>query len=375
MRICEVVPSLELRYGGPSRSVLALSSALAVLGHDVDLLATAPSAAAERQSGQLRVHTFQRSKPATVCPSPELARFLHQLPCNIVHHHALWLRTLHYAKQKALTAKVPLVISPRGMLSSWAVRHHRWRKKFARAFIHPSAFESAAGWHATSEDEAADIRRLGLKQPICVAPNGVDTPTPESIAEANEYWQEVAQAFPDRPIALFYSRLHPKKRVIELIDLWIASAPRNWLLLIVGIPQTYTVDELRSYVFRSAAQDRIKVFDGSEAPPPYALASLFLLPSHSENFGLVVAEAMAHGVPVLVTDSTPWATLNATDAGRCVSWESFGPTLRDLLAEGTDALQARGAIARTWVTEHYSWRRSATVLAEFYRTLIPANDR
>lgn len=374
MRLCQIVPSLELRYGGPSRSVLALASELAALGHDVDLLATAPKASAERQSGRLRVHTFQRSAPATVCPSWGLARFLHQHPCDIVHHHALWLRTLHYAQQKATPAGVPLVISPRGMLSAWAVRHHRWRKKFARAFIHPSAFESAAGWHATSEDEAADIRRLGFEQPICVAPNGVEPPSLESIAAATDYWQEVARSFSGRPVALFYSRLHPKKRVIELIDLWLAEAPRDWLLLIVGIPQTYTVDELRSYVFRSAARDRIKIFDGGEAPPPYTLASLFLLPSHSENFGLVVAEAMAHGVPVLVTDTTPWAAINGTEAGRCVSWEDFGATLRSLLAEGSDGLRDRGAIARTWVTEHYSWRRSATALAEFYRSLISTGE-
>jgi glycosyltransferase involved in cell wall biosynthesis len=78
---------------------------------------------------------------------------------------------------------------------------------------------------------------------------------------------------------------------------------------------------------------------------------------------------MAHGVPVVVTDGTPWAALNSLELGWCVPWANYPTALRAALAEPTDRLRERGARARTWVLAHYAWDRSAAILAEFYRSL------
>jgi hypothetical protein len=134
MKLAHVVPSLEARYGGPSRSVLALSAALARLGHTTEILTTDPIRSASHHEGPLHVRTFRRGWPGRLCPSRDLRDALATVSPEIVHHHALWLRTLHYAHQTAQRASVPLVISPRGMMSGWAWRHHDWRKKFARSF-------------------------------------------------------------------------------------------------------------------------------------------------------------------------------------------------------------------------------------------------
>jgi glycosyltransferase involved in cell wall biosynthesis len=104
-------------------------------------------------------------------------------------------------------------------------------------------------------------------------------------------------------------------------------------------------------------------------PEPYGIASLFLLPSHSENFGLSIAEALAHGVPALVTDTTPWAGLNTTGAGWCVPWSDYPATLVAATAEGPEKLRARGAAARAWVAAEYSWEKPARALGAFYETL------
>jgi len=261
------------------------------------------------------------------------------------------------------------VLSPRGMMSPWAWRRHGWRKKIARALVHPGACEAAAGWHATSVEEAEDIRRLGFKQPVCVAPNGVDEPDLSDLARASAYWNTACPAVARQPVALFYSRFHQKKRVLELIDLWLEHGPRDWLLLLVGIPQDYNAEMLERYVMRASGAGRVLAFDGTNRPPPYAVASLFLLPSHSENFGLVIAEAMAHGVPALVTDSTPWSALNTGDRGWCVPWGKYPAALRAATAEGPRRLQERGRRAREWVVREFSWDKSARDLAEFYRQL------
>lgn len=369
MRITQVVPSIEARYGGPSRSVVALGGALARSGPQVQLLATDPGAAEERTAGPLRIRIFHRDWPPRVCPSSGLREALLTESAEIVHHHSLWLRTLHYAHHAAVKHQAKFVISPRGMMSRWAWQHRDWRKKFARAFVHPGAFEAAHGWHATSAEEADEIRALGFTQPVCVAPNAVDVPDAAESAAAAAYWTERCPTVKQRPVALFYSRFHQKKRLIELIDLWLEHGPRDWLLLLVGIPQDYTPAMLDAYVMRQSGAGRVQAFNGDGQPPPYSVASLFLLPSHNENFGLVVAEAMAHGVPVLVTDTTPWRGVNTESRGWCVPWTDYAAALHAATAEGPAALRDRGARARDWVLREYAWDKSAAELAAFYALL------
>jgi glycosyltransferase involved in cell wall biosynthesis len=369
MKLTQIVPSLEPQYGGPSRSVLALSAALARDGHDVDLLATVPGAGESHSVGSLRVRNFHRNWPHRLCPSSELRAALQTGGPAVIHHHALWLRTLHYAHRAALGQGAKLVLSPRGMMSRWAWRHRDWKKKLARALVHPGALEAVHGWHATSVEEEAEIRALGFQQPVCVAPNGVDAPAPAEVEFAAHYWRQACPAVTRRPVALFYSRFHEKKRIIELIDAWLEHAPRDWLLLLVGIPQTYTAAMLDAYVMRQSGAGRVQAFEGTRCPPPYAVSSLFLLPSHNENFGLVVAEAMAHGVPALVTDSTPWRSINAADHGWCVPWSDYPAALRVATALGTSALRERGYRAQEWVLREYSWATSARLLAAFYERL------
>jgi len=369
MRISQIIPSLEEKHGGPSKSVRALSAAQARAGHAVQLLTTQPHHASSLEDHALRITFFRREWPAALGPSGALQRALNDTPTDVIHHHSLWLRTLHYAHTSARQQRVPLIISPRGMMSAWAWQHHAWRKKIARQWVHPGALAAADGWHATSHEEAREIRGLGFNQPICVAPNGVDAPSEASQVAARLYWHHACPEVIHRPVALFYSRFHQKKRVRELIDLWLTCAPADWLLLLVGIPEEYSVAELEAQVASRSAQSRIRVFSGAGRPAPYAVASLFVLPSHNENFGLVIAEAMAHGVPVVVTDTTPWRALATTGHGWCVSWVRYADALRVATAETLTARRTRGENARQWVLREFSWDHSAALLTAFYQTV------
>ena len=375
MKVRHIVPSLEAQHGGPSKSVRALAAAAAAAGDSVELLSTdgqAPAGGWDRHESGLPIRVFRRDWPAAICRSAGLQRALQNGVADVIHHHGLWLRTLHYARRAARRSGAKLVISPRGMMSAWAWNHHRLRKQLARHCLHPGAFEAAAGWHATSQEEAAEIRALGFTQPVCVAPNGVGAAAPEELAAAKQHWQEACPDARRRPVALFYSRFHRKKRVIELIDLWLERGPKDWLLLLVGIPEDYDAAGLSDYVHRQSGQDRVAVFSGQDRPPPYAVASVFLLPSHNENFGLVIAEAMAHGVPVVVTDGTPWRELNDLGLGWCVPWADYPAALAAATAETAAALAARGAAASAWVLREYSWHGAAKRLSAFYEQLHTA---
>jgi glycosyltransferase involved in cell wall biosynthesis len=371
MQVTYIVPSLEERHGGPSRSVRALANAGVALGQQVELLTTLepgqPLIPGGADEATLRV--FRRETPLMLCRSRGLAAHLVTAPADIIHHHSLWLLTLRYAREAAGRQNVPLVISPRGMLSGWAYRHRRGRKWFARHFVHPGAFEAAAGWHATSQEECDDIRARGFRQPVCVSPNGVSMPNTATLAAARAAWHQLCPATRARPVALFYSRFHRKKRLRELVDLWLAAPRGDWFLLIAGVPEDYDAGELSAVVAAAGAADRIAVFDGANRPPPYAIASLFVLPSHSENFGLVIAEALAAGVPALVTDTTPWSGLRANGCGWCVPWAEYDGALSTALATPAGELSAMGGRGREWAAREFSWARAAGLLDAFYRQL------
>ncbi len=371
MRVSLIVPSLETRHGGPSQSVRALANHLALNGDEVELLATQEpgDTAAPTAADRAAIRLFPRIAPCSISRSPQLRDHLFRSAFDCVHHHSLWLRPLAYAATAARRQNRPLVISPRGMMTEWAWNHRRWRKRMAEWLVHPGAFAQAAGWHATSPEEADDIRRLGFKQPVCVAPNGVNLPAAADLAAARAVWQALCPATGTRPVALFYSRLHRKKRVRELIDLWLSAPRGDWLLLVVGIAEDYTAAGLAAEIAARGATDRVAVFDGADRPAPYAVASLFVLPSHSENFGLVIAEALAAGVPALVTDTTPWSGLAKADAGRCVPWESYGVAVATALATDRATLAMMGQRGREWMAHDYSWASTAHLLHNFYRQL------
>ncbi len=371
MRLCHIVPSLEERHGGPSKSVRALANSLATLGESVELLATAEAGSPVVLDGRdtAAIRLFPRVTPRWLSRSPALRTHLQQAEFDCVHHHSLWLLTLRYARQAAQRRQVPLVISPRGMMSGWAHAHRRWRKFLAERLVHPGAFADAAGWHATSPQEADDIRALGFKQPVCVSPNGVALPADVELAAARSAWLDLCPAARTRPVALFYSRFHRKKRLRELIDLWLSAPRGDWLLLIVGTAEDYSAAGLADAIAAAGGAGRIAVFDGTGRPHPYAVASLFLLPSHSENFGLVIAEALAAGLPALVTDTTPWNGLALNGCGWCVPWESFGTALETALAGRPAELEAMGRRGRAWTARDFSWERTARLLGEFYHHL------
>jgi glycosyltransferase involved in cell wall biosynthesis len=360
--------------------VPAIAAAQAALGARVGLATLTP-----QDESLIRNSTFEISHfPATpgplgsiFCFSPCLAGFVSSVPARVVHAHGLWLRPLHYAASAARRRGSHLVVAPRGMLEPWALAHKAWKKRLAAALLHPRALAGLAGWHATAAEEADHLRALpswlGVPSgvPACIAPNGIAAADPASAAPARAAWLAAYPQLGDKRVALFYGRFHRKKRVAELIGLWRARPRSGWTLLVAGLPGDHSIDDLAKMAGEDPASP-VVVADGTGLPAPYPLAELFLLPSHSENFGQAVAEALAAGVPALVTDTLPWRDLDAAGAGRCVPWADYPAALASLLDQPRRALAGIGASAREWVLERYTWESSARRLLAFYDTLAPA---
>ena len=163
--------------------------------------------------------------------------------------------------------------------------------------------------HATCDAERKEIRNLGYTNPITVIPNGIDLPN-RTMAKKNES---------DRKTLLFLSRIHLKKGIIELLEAWqkIQSEFLNWDLKIVG-PTNDSFAQRIQKIAKNKNLSRVNFTGelvGEKKLKAYNSADLFILPSHNENFGIVIAEALSHGVPTLASTNTPWLQLEEMNCG------------------------------------------------------------
>ncbi len=362
--ILHTVGSLGTDAGGPSRTVPALCQSLVALGDfDVRLLTARSSQfGANRVFNDLAV--TESDNHSVRGWSNTLGRMIQDSSTNdkqqrtVLHDHGQWLAINRASALAARKHGIPRVITPRGMLSPWAMNFHR-RKKLAAWFWFGRRDAAAADvLHATSELEASELRSLGLVNPIAVIPNGVDRPSHNFI-----------NCSKNRQV-IFLSRLHPKKGVAELIDVWRRLQPDGWQLLLAG------PDEANMLRNISIADDPsihyIGEVEGKRKWQLLSESSLFVLPSYSENFGVVVAEALVAGTPVITTHGTPWSSLQTE---RCGWWipmdrESLFHTLRNAVTTSSTELEAMGVRGRHYADAQFSWRGIASEMSDVYRWLL-----
>jgi glycosyltransferase involved in cell wall biosynthesis len=362
MRFDHVVPAIDEDATGPAYSVPALCRALAELGDDVYLhaLGTPP---AERHPYRSRFYPRVRFLPR-LGMSPLMRRGLLEAAAstNLIHSHGLWMMPNLYPAQAALAGRVPLILSPRGMMDHWAWRHHRWRKRAIWWAGQARAVRAAWCVHATAASELEYVRDLGIRAPVAVVPNGVTIPDEAAILK--------------RPASLrtmlFLARVHRKKGVDILLHAWrnVQDRFQDWQLVIVGPDDGGWLPRMKALASDIAVR-RVS-FEGkvpqSEKTRYFASSELYVLPTHNENWGVSIAEALAHGVPAIVSRGAPWSGL---EANRCGWWiensvEALTETLRTALALPPEELAGRGASGRKWVQECFSWNRVAETMRLVY---------
>jgi glycosyltransferase involved in cell wall biosynthesis len=269
-----------------------------------------------------------------------------------------------YPAQAVRGKSCRLVTSPRGTLSAWALRQSSWRKKLLWLLGQGRAIRDSHCFHATAESEYQEIRRAGLRGPVAIIPNGIEVGPEVNRAEAG----------PRR--LLFLGRMHPKKGIDMLLRAWSQLEPRfpEWELRIVGKNEQGYQAQMQELA-ASLGLKRVGFPGpayGQEKTEEYESAHLFVLPTHSENFGMAVAEALACGLPAVVTKRAPWSGLENKGCGW---WIELGvDPLVDCLASAMALppaqLNEKGQRGRLWMKEEFSWERVGRMMYETYGWLI-----
>lgn len=346
-----------------------LCQSLAAVGHDVALMTLSGSRKIPGVDLQIYPEWPVLSRFSM---SPALAKGLRTAAgrVDILHNHSLWAMPNIASGYAAAGRRALLVTSPRGTLSEWALA----RSRVVKSVVWPlqkRALFGADMLHATSEQEFLEIRALGIRAPVAIVPNGVDIPAPP---------EQLREADPCRRV-LFLSRIHPKKGVDVLLNAWrlLEAEHPEWRLQIVGIG---TPAHEQAFKALAARLDLARVdfpgpVYGMEKSRMYANADLFVLPTHSENFGNVVAEALAHGVPAIVTKGAPWSGLVSEGCGWWVDndAEALAQTLSAAMALESTTLQQMGGRGREWMSTAFRWETVAREMSDAYRWLLDGGEK
>jgi len=284
---------------------------------------------------------------------------------QILHNHGLWLPCNHAAASVAVSLKIPLIVTTHGMLAPWAMAHKKWKKRLAWRLYQKRDLQHAACLHATAEHEYRHMLALGLRQPVAVIPNGIEAPAAAAPRKSTDGPRTI----------LFVGRIYPVKGLLNLVAAWAKIRASGWRIVIAGPDQAGHQAEVR----RAIADAGLKDF--FEFPGPvhdeakwdlYRAADLFVLPSFTENFGMVVAEALACGVPVITTRGAPWAELEERGCGWWVDIgaEPLAAALREAMALGDAERREMGARGRRLVEEKYAWPGIAKQMVAVYEWIL-----
>ncbi|MGO9988387.1 MAG: glycosyltransferase [Steroidobacteraceae bacterium] len=381
LRLLHVVPAYfpAVRYGGPIRSVHALCASLVRRGHQVCVYTTnvdgaedsaVPLGAPVELDGVI-IYYFPVPMLRRLFWAPALAKQLRRAIADfdLVHLHSLFLWPTYAAARSARRAAVPYVMSPRGMLVGDVIRNKsRWAKSAWINLVERRSFAGAARVHVTAEIEGEEAKALGLGLPeIFCVPNGVSWPARHQPLSEGPF-----RGIP-RPYALFLSRVNHKKGLDRLIRAWKAVPQLE--LIIAGNDEENYLPELQALARTEGVADRLKFIGPVSDEHKWALyesAEMFILPSYSENFGNVVAEAMAMACPVVVTPEVGLAKL-VREVGAGVVTPGDPKVLAQAITDlHRDEVRRKrsGVSGRQAAIQHLSWDGAAAQMeAEYYRIL------
>lgn len=360
MKVLHYVPSLAIRTGGVAAYLAVLSLELGKL---VDLhIATHDEGEQELETHNAVIH---RIPPGWLCyfSAKEL---LKELRPNVVHINGCWQPQLLFFQRAAQSLRIPVVLSPHGMLEPWIVKRHYWTRKWPAIQLYQRGLVKRADClHATADTEKDNLLRLGWNPRIAVIPNAVNL---EELP-IKDNWSLKKRI-------VFMSRLHVKKGIELLLEALSHLKPDldGYEVIIAGEGEPDYVETLKKAAISFGLSEGVKFIGGVYGAEKVRLlqsADFFVLPTYSENFGIVVAEALACGTPVITTQGTPWKELEDHACGWYiqVGLGALENHLQKAISVPEEELKRMGLHGRKLVENKFTVQTVAQKFLGIYKTL------
>jgi glycosyltransferase involved in cell wall biosynthesis len=388
VKALHVIPAVAPRYGGPSHAVFEMCRALESAGTQV-LIATTDADGPDRIAashgkeiefqGQPSIF-FRKQWSEAFKYSRPLARWLvgHVKNYDVVHIHAVFSHSCLAAAAAARFKGVPYIVRPLGTLDPWSMRQKPFRKRAMWNLGVGTMLREAAAIHYTATDEKNLAEQsLGLQRGV-VIPLGIDQTYFESL-EPDKLFRDNHPELNDSPYVLALCRLHPKKGLELLIDTFLdltkTSTNNNWKLVLAGDGEPSYVASLKVRANQNGGSESI-IFagwlSGDEKRSALQNASLLALPSHQENFGICVVEAMACGVPVLISPHVNLSSdVKRSDSGWIAELDptEFKKILSEVISSD-DERSRRGLAGREFARNEFHWPVLADRINDLYRKVV-----
>ncbi len=361
MIVIHYIPSIDISSGGTAAYMQLLAKELGKL---VDLHVVTHGSRNPVTIENAVLHYMDSSLFGGM--KREFTALLDEIRPDVVHVNGCWMPQCALAQRWAQRMGCKVVLTPHGMLEPWIVRRHYYTRKMPALWLYQKrAVVMADCLHATAESERDNILKLGYNTNVEVIANGVDV---ESIV-MKQSWKRTRKI-------LFLSRVHVKKGIELLIE--AAARLKNELNLyevtVAGEGDADYIDELKAGTVSVGLDGMVRFVGGVYGEKKWAVlrdADVLVLPTFSENFGIVVAEALACGTPVITTKGAPWSDLAAWKCGWWIERDvdALVEAMKGFLALTDDERRRMGLNGRRLVEAKYSSRRMADDMLGLYRRL------
>lgn len=362
MKILVVIDSIDITKGGTSRSSTEVIDMLVSMNDKFEILLLS------KDSKDPVVTSFTHSNARISLNSGIFSGIYSNWnfirTCDVIHIQGLWsfFPAIIGILVKLLVRPV-LIISPRGMLENWSLNQSKRKKSFALLTYQGYLLKNADYIHVTAFSEELNVLKMFPKARTKIIPNGISCD--DFIASDTEQFGKVKTI-------LFLSRIHKKKGIELLIESWqnLEYLWNDWRVCVIGDGDSNYINSLRNMII-SMKLSSIRIYDplyGQEKIKAYHSADLFVLPTYSENFGIVVAEALASGLPVITTNGTPWSEIGRENIGEIInpSAEELTKAITKWTNLTSDERLAVGKKGQELIRKKYDIRNIALKFEELY---------
>lgn len=362
MKVIHYIPTIDRNWGGTTAYMQLLANELGKLT-ELHIFTHASENPVDIQNCQ--IHNL-----ATIKHPTEFKRqfqfLIKEIQPDVFHVNGCWTPGCALTQKWAQEIGVKIVLTPHGMLEPWILARHYWTRKVPALLLYQkTAVKKADCLHATAVSEKENLLKLGYNHRIEIIPNGIEV---DRISLKNN-WERKKRI-------LFLSRIHVKKGIEFLLEAAaiLKDKLEDYVIEIAGEGEKEYIAQLKQKAKELQIESLVQFCGGVYGNQKWKLfqeADVFVLPTFSENFGIVVAEALACGTPVITTKGTPWKELGTT---HCGWWTEIGTqpladALNKFLQLSTQELEAMGRNGRKLIEQKYSSRKMAEDMVELYHKI------